>query len=117
MTRQPGLGCLCRGFLVSVMSVRGGPGSRGIETRKAGAQWAEVRRKKKGKRRTTHLSLCPTKFWQPRPSPLRLWAAGGQGAAADAAGNRGGFVAAGAQAGSRQWDLGWAWSRHPHLLW
>lgn len=53
----------------------------------------------------------------PRSSPLGLWTAWVPGAAAVSAGSRGGFVGAGAQVGSHQWGLGWAWSRHPHLLW
>lgn len=61
--------------------------------------------------------LVPAFLFIPPSSPLGLRAAGGQGAAAVAAGSRGGFVGAGAQAGNHQWGLGWAWSHHPHLQW
>ena len=48
---------------------------------------------------------------------LGWWAAWVPGTAAVSTGSRGRFMCAGAQVGSCQWGLGWAWSRHPHLLW
>lgn len=63
------------------------------------------------------LSFSGPLHGQSKSSPLGLWTAWVPGAAAVSAGSRGGFVGAGAQVGSRPWGLGWAWFRHPHLLW